>query len=497
MENSIVAFFSALIHNPESGYTLFFNTVLFAIVFTFFYGIYVIGARWTNVRVYLLLLFSLYFFYHFNGLFILLLLITSIVDYGIGIGISQTPKDWQKRLFAASAIGINVGLLVYFKYTFFFAQTFETLFQLPVDAKSFANSLMPIGLSFYTFKSVSYLLDVYYDEPPEKNYFYYLTYLSFFPTTLAGPIIRSTDLLPQLHQPKPLEHTDVSRALYWFMLGLIKKMIIADYLLINLVDRVYDNPTMFTGFENLMATLGFGIQLYFDFSGYSLMAAGIALALGYEITLNFNEPLKSLSISEFWRRWHISLSSWFNDYVFMPLNFSLRKWGKVGTVCAILTTFLLSGLWHGANWTFVLWGLAHGLVLSYEAITQKLRLKLQGQFKWAYRILAAILVHLFLAFTYILFKSDNLREVEQVLNQIFYYFAPEVALEWLNTYSMVALAMFTALIFMYLPTRWKNFTPHFLNSLHWSLQAVVLFLVVVLVYQVRAADLQPFAYLKF
>lgn len=291
-------------------------------------------------------------------------------------------------------------------------------------------------------------------------------------------------------------------AFFLFIKGLFKKVVIADYLAENFVNRVFGNPGQYSGLENLMATYAFGFQLYADFSGYIDMALGIALLLGFELRPNFNEPFKAGNISEFWRRWHMTLSSWFNDYVFVPLSFAWRRWRRLGTVLAVLLTFFLSGLWHGPHWGYVLWGSSHGLIIALEVAGAGLRRRIRTAMPHGlYRLLSILLTYQVLAFTYILFQAAVLGKdlayiglmYDKILTQVDY----SLLGDFVSAYRWVVVVLLLAVVLHFLPCRYKEAVRTAFVRCHWLLQGVIIALAVVLIYQVKSAALLPFVYLQF
>lgn len=483
----------------DSPYPLLFNTVLFAALFTLLFAAQWALSRWNGVRLALLLFFSLYFYYKASGWFVLLLCATAAHDWVVGLGIFQARKQWQKNALLYWSVALNLGLLGFFKYTLFFTRTWYDLWGLP-QPELVWHITLPIGISFYTFKTLSYVIDVHREmiDTPERNPLHYLLYVSFFANILAGPITRATEFLPQLRMPFALGKAQVGRAVYLFALGLFKKIVVADYLAANFTDRVLDSPGAFTGLENLLALYGYAIQLYCDFSGYTDMALAVALLLGFELAGNFNEPFKATSVSNFWRRWHISLSSWFNDYVFMPLNFGWRNWGRWGVALAAVLTFLLSGLWHGAGWGFVLWGLAHGLAIAFETLMQPPRAWLGSKVPaWLWNGIGTLVTFHFLLVTYMLFRTHSVADSLTVADRILNHFSADLFLRWLDQYLFPALVLLLGFALHFAPTRFKQWCGHTFVKLPWPVQAIALALVVVVVYQSRTAGAQPFIYLQF
>lgn len=262
---------------------------------------------------------------------------------------SRATAHWLRKMWVAVSLTINLGLLCYFKYTNFLGDFFASLTGGTFTAM---DIFLPVGISFFTFQSLSYTIDVYRKEiTPLTNLLDYAFYVSFFPQLVAGPIVRARDFIPQIRRPLFVSGEMFGRGIFLIVSGLFKKAVISDYISINFVERIFDNPTLYSGVENLMGVYGYALQIYCDFSGYSDMAIGIALLLGFHFNMNFDSPYKSASITEFWRRWHISLSSWLRDYLYISLGGN-RK-GKIRQYANLIITMFLGGLWHGASWNFV------------------------------------------------------------------------------------------------------------------------------------------------
>lgn len=287
-------------------------------MFLIFYLVYAFLRKTFYLRLVYVILFSLFFYYKSSGIYFLLLILSSVVDYNLsGVIYRENREGWRKFYIWLSVI-LNLGLLGYFKYTNFLIGTYNDMFN---GHFAFHDILLPVGISFYTFQSISYIIEIYRKEiVPTNNYVEYLFFVSFFPQLVAGPIVRAKDFLPQIYQKLNLTKEDVNAALFLLIGGLIKKTVISDYISVNFVDRVFDAPTSYTAFENLMASYGYAIQIYCDFSGYSDMAIGVALLLGFKLPTNFRTPYKSASITEFWRRWHISLSTWLKDFLYISIG---------------------------------------------------------------------------------------------------------------------------------------------------------------------------------
>ncbi|MFT6383721.1 MAG: D-alanyl-lipoteichoic acid acyltransferase DltB (MBOAT superfamily), partial [Bacteroidia bacterium] len=308
-----------------------------------------------------------------------------MVDYGCGMGIFVAKEKWEKKLYLMLSIASNIGLLAFFKYSYFFVDTINNLFGTELQAvnllAAFANGtfgasfdihdiILPVGISFYTFQTLSYSIDVYRGKiKPCGNIFDFAFFVSFFPQLVAGPIVRASEFLPQIKRPYYLSSSGFGSAVFLIMGGLIKKVVISDYISINFVDRVFETPEMYSGFMNLMAVYGYSIQIYCDFSGYSDIAIGLAALLGFRLPINFNSPYKAQNITDFWRRWHISLSTWLRDYLYISLGGNRKS--KIRTYFNLFITMLIGGLWHGAALKFIIWGALHGVALMVHKAWQK------------------------------------------------------------------------------------------------------------------------------
>ena len=294
---------------------LMFNTGLFLFLFIGFMWIYRLLAHREALRIGFVILFSLYFYYKSSGLCFLLLVAVALSDYSLGRLLGRLSRKGLRQLCVLASMLVNLGMLCYFKYTNLLLGTFADLTHQPFEP---LDIVLPIGISFFTFRSLSYIIDLYRRQmAPVTSFRDYLFYLSFFPPLAAGPVVRAKDFVPQIHRPLDITPALLGEGLFLIMCGLIKKVVISDYISVNFVDRIFDNPMLYTGFENLMGVYGYTLQIYCDFSGYSDMAIGIALLMGYRFKINFDSPYKSGSITEFWRRWHISLSSWLRDYLYI------------------------------------------------------------------------------------------------------------------------------------------------------------------------------------
>ena len=385
--------------NSESPllFTQFYFWAFFAIVYAVFAIIMEVGTQTKdnrlkatngNTRLHLrnifLMAVSWFFYYKTSGLFLLILLFVTLSDWLIAKRIYANRKKGKKAQFwLALSIIIDLGILCYFKYAYFFTNVFNNLFGTEIAVfdifayigNGFSDSgrfmvdriILPVGISFYIFQVISYTVDVYRGHvKPVNNILDFGFYVSFFPQLVAGPIVRANEFIPQLYRPFRLSRRLFGLAIFWILNGLIKKIILSDYLAVNLIDRVFENPLLFSGFENLFALFAYSLQVYADFSGYTDIAIGIAMLMGFYLPQNFDSPYKARNPQEFWRRWHMSLSRWLKSYLYIPLGGNRKILGKevknkitAGNFNSFIT-MLLGGLWHGASWNFVIWGALNG-----------------------------------------------------------------------------------------------------------------------------------------
>jgi alginate O-acetyltransferase complex protein AlgI len=335
----------------------------FAVFFLLFLALYW-SLPWHRARVYLLLSASFFFYATWNAQLAFLIVVSTTLDYWLARGIDATYDPRRRRWLLGVNVVANLSLLCYFKYSNFFIEPLNQLLLsagLGEAAIRPLKLLVPVGISFYTFEAISYMVDVYRGRVrAEKDLASFQLFILFFPHLVAGPIVRGRDFLPQVARRKRFSWPRMQVGVQLFLFGLMKKIVVADRMAV-FVDPVYENPAGFSTYATWIAVLAYALQIYGDFSGYSDMAFGCAHMLGYKLTRNFDMPYLALNISDFWRRWHISLSSWLRDYLFIPIGGS--HGGRWRTCRNLLVTMALGGLWHGASWTFVAWGVLHGLYL--------------------------------------------------------------------------------------------------------------------------------------
>ena len=470
---------------------LLFNSALFLGLFLVFYFVYILTLKTHRLRIAYVVLFSLFFYYKSSGIFFLLLIFSSVLDYVIAKLIYDERDKFYRKLYLIISLLVNLGLLGYFKYTNFFIDNVNLAFD--ADFK-FQDIILPVGISFYTFQTLSYTIDVYRKElEPTKSFMDFLFFVSFFPQLVAGPIVRASDFIPQIYKRLKLTKEEFNAALFLIIGGLLKKAVISDYISINFVDRVFDAPNSYTSFENLMASYGYAIQIYCDFSGYSDMAIGLALLMGFWLPPNFRTPYQSASITEFWRRWHISLSTWLRDYLYISLGGN--RGGKFKTYINLFLTMLLGGLWHGASWKFVLWGVLHGSALAFERFFGNL-IKLPKNY--FVKTIQILLTFHFVAFCWLFFRAKDFSTALQLISNI-----GELTFDWkqwlviIQGYQNVFLLILIGFVWHFLPNRVIQFLQKAFGSLPLIGKAIVLAFVFWIVYATASAGPQPFIYFQF
>jgi D-alanyl-lipoteichoic acid acyltransferase DltB (MBOAT superfamily) len=356
---------------------MYFNSIDFAIFFPIVFTLYwQVFRKNTDARNGFLIITSYFFYACWNWKFLALIIISSFVDFIIGKKLSLQANVTKRKILLAISIITNLGFLGFFKYSNFFIESFAsvfTLFGFPIHTSTL-NIILPVGISFYTFQTLSYTLDIYFKKlEPTNDALSFFAFVSFFPQLVAGPIERAKHLIPQFQEEKKLNYEKLRYGILLIASGLFKKIVIADRLAIY-IDNAYEDIGQINGFPALIAVVFFAFQLYFDFSGYSEIAIGTARILDFKLMENFRRPYLATSFSDFWKRWHISLSSWFKDYLYIPLGGS-RK-GKWKTIRNVLLVFALSGLWHGASWNFIIWGSINaGFLILFDKLIFKLNPK--------------------------------------------------------------------------------------------------------------------------
>lgn len=443
--------------------------------------------RWIIVLV------GSYFFYaYWHASYTLLLLFTTFLDWSLALVMDRFSE--KKKRFTVLWLSISANLLVLFFFKYFdFAS--RVLWDLSGSAGDpfVLNLLLPIGISFYTFQSLAYIIDVYRkDLPPERNFFRYAAFVSFFPHLVSGPILRPSNIIPQLHEKKTLDWQNLRVGLFLIGTGLIKKVVIADSLG-TFVENAYGAPESLSGATLLLATYFFAFQIYCDFAGYTDIAIGSARILGYTIPENFRQPYFSESIREFWRRWHISLSSWLRDYLYIPLGGNRKGNGR--TYLNLIITMVLGGLWHGAAWTFAAWGLLHGSVMSVERALEPLRIKVRIP-RFLSRACKILTTFHIVILSWIFFRAESFSDAWLIIKKIATDFGSLERSLLSPSYLTTSLILIAALlVFDLLET--KNILSHRIPTLRWHWQVVFIFAVILILTSLGVESGPQFIYFQF
>ena len=433
-----------------------------------------------------LILFANYFFYAKWDLFYLALIpAVSSCDYVFGLGLQYSQNQIVRRILVCASLLMNLGLLASIKYVPFFLHNWSLA---TGRAEPQWHWSLPLSLSFYVFQALTYTIDLYRrDAKGTRSYLSHLAAVSFFPTTLAGPITRVSTLIEQFEKPKHLDPADGGRALFLIAMGLVKKLLIADFLGANLVNRVFDTPNLYSGAEVLVAVYAYALQIYYDFSGYTDIAIGSALLLGIRLPVNFNRPYAAENVADFWRRWHITLSNWLRDYLYFSLP---GKRSKVMPYVNLIITMLLGGLWHGASWNFVIWGGLHGVGLAVVRLFQARFGSAKAVGFWRY-VNIFVTLH-FVAFAWIFFRAPNLETVSEILARI-----GSLSVSAPNVSASLALILAIGALAHYIPKKWYDFSLAMFVKAPFYAQAVGLALLAVGLQYVARTGATPFIYNRF
>ena len=551
MVNSLIQLLQAETSRPWTVLELGF-WVFFALVFIGFASL----ERKLALRNAYLMLVSWFFYYHTSQWYVVLLIFATSVDFGVAHALHRSDKPWLRKLLLALSVVSNLGVLFFFKYAYFAADVWNDLTGLTWNPTPFwagwSNAslgtdfvedmiLLPVGISFYTFQCLSYTIDVYRRNlKPVARFTDFAFYVSFFPQLVAGPIVRASDFVPQLYQPYRVTRAQFGLGLFWIVNGLLKKVILADFLAVHLVDRIFSQPTLYTGWENALGLLAYTMQVYADFSGYTDIAIGIALWMGFTLVQNFNSPYKASSVGEFWKRWHMSLSSWLKDYLYIPLGgnrsgsvasyllifaglfgfaltatSSLVSYLLAGVVLVFLLlyqfipafrrgfntnvnlmlTMLLGGLWHGPSWNFMVWGGLNGLGLLAHKQWSRIRpYRVEG---WMVRGLGVLITLLFITFTRIWFRAPDWSTAMSIINQMSTGWNVIPSLAMLAAWWRPALILAMGFAIHWIPERHKAWYRDRFANLNPVLLAVISLASILLAYQFMAAESQPFIYFQF
>jgi D-alanyl-lipoteichoic acid acyltransferase DltB (MBOAT superfamily) len=466
-----------------------FNTLAYAKFFAVVFVLTWLCARRPRLRLGVLVLASYVFYAHWDYRFVPLLLASSSIDFWLGrrIGASEDPGVRRRWLWAT--VLLNLAVLGTFKYLGFgVTAATDALAAAGFQVEPVVLEIaLPVGISFFTFESMSYVIDVYHRRiPPHPSYLDYLGFVSFFPHLVAGPIVRPADLLPQLSRVR-FDPAEGSRGLFLIAWGLVKKVAIGDTLGMNLVDRVFDAPASYSSLECYAAVVAYAVQIYCDFSGYTDVAIGSALLLGIRLPLNFDAPYKAVDVQDFWRRWHISLSTWLRDYLYIPLGGN-RK-GTIRTYINLIVTMLLGGLWHGASYNFVVWGGLHGAALALNrAVFGPERRAPTG----VRRVVSVVLTFHFVCFAWIFFRAGTFDQARLLLSQL-----GELSTFHPNLHAEVLLVLGIGLVTHFLPESWyQRGQATFVRAPSWA-QGLGLVAVAFLLSRMSSREAVPFVYFQF
>ena len=476
------------------GYTpaepMLFSSGTFWALFLIFMPLYALVRNRLWYMLTFVVGFSFFFYYKSSGWFVLLLGATSLIDWTVSRLMVRTDVKWRRKLLATVSIIVSLSVLAYFKYANFFLWNWNRMvegnFQ-PLDI------ILPVGISFYTFQSISYVVDVYKGRvAPTATWLEYVFFLSFFPALVAGPIVRADYFLPQIRANYHATRTELYAALWMIICGILKKAVIADYIA-QYNDLIFASPTGYSGFESLMGVIGYTMQIYCDFSGYSDMAIGLAMIMGFRLSRNFDFPYKSKNLTEFWRRWHISLTSWLRDYVYIPLGGN-RK-GTLRTYLNNFLTMLIGGLWHGAAWKFVFWGAMHGVGLAVHKATLPLTRRLPDT--WWVRAVGWSVTMVYVSLLWVFFRADSWLDSWLIIKNIFTnfsidYIGPFLSVRWMWVVMMTVIITAHALPSGVI----DRLSTAFVRS-WWVVKLIVFLLVVQLVLEFAGEDVAPFIYFQF
>ncbi|KAA1247928.1 MBOAT family protein [Aquimarina sp. RZ0] len=542
----------------SEDFPLIFTQANFWIFFAAIYFLYSLLYNKKAIRSAYLFAISLLFYYKTSGLFIGILLFSSVNDFFLGKAIYHSSSDLLKKALVAFSVFINLSTLSYFKYAYFFTESYNNLFDTEYEVINYlaqwANTwgeidyftvdtiILPVGISFYTFQTISYSVDIYRKQiKPLDSIIDFGFFVSFFPQLVAGPIVRAADFVPQIRKEINITKAEFGTATFMILKGLIKKMLFADFIAMNFMDRVFDMPEMFSGFTNIMAMIGYSLQIYGDFSGYTDIAIGLALLMGYHLPVNFNSPYKAIHCGDFWKRWHISLSSWLKDYLYIPIGgnrngtvFSyvfvllfifLGSFVAFGYMIAffiavgfavlliitlfskilawhfnrninIMITMLIGGLWHGASWKFVIWGGLNGLGVVTYKYWRRIS-PYEDSNTWIATLWKITFTFIFITFTRIYFRGNSMDHIDR------FYQSVMTNMDWVNAlavlyeYRAVFIVMLIGYITHWLPYKTKGWLENQFIESHIIIKGVIATVVAIICYQTYAADFQPFIYFQF
>lgn len=469
---------------------ILFSSEAFWLLTLLFLPAYGLLFRRKSMMVVFVLLFGFGLYYLSSGILLLVLLGRIFIDFFLSKLLSRSGSRRQRRAWLVIGLVFSVGTLIYFKYAGFLVADFNRIFQTNFQLIDMA---VPLGISFYTFRSVCYLVEVYRRtiSVPE-SILDYAFYLSFFPSFVAGPIARPGNFLLQIRQGKRLSYNDVFSGFWLVMVGLFKKAVIADYLA-QYNGLVFSNVAGYSGLECLLAVAGYGIQIYFDFSGYSDMAIGLARSMGFDLEVNFRKPYQSANLSEFWRRWHISLSSWLRDYVYIPLGGN--RSGAWRTSLNLLLTMLVGGVWHGAGWNFLIWGGMHGIgLVSQKFVLEKMPRVFSLRIS---RLLGGVVTFLFVNLLWVFFRAASFQDALLMLSRIFTAADFEIFPSFFMERQLWTIVLGTSFVLIFLPDKiMRQLEAKFVRA-RWFVKLLLFCVLVQVILEFKGETVSPFIYASF
>jgi len=464
---------------PYPGLEFFFLFLAFILLFT------MLKNRHTG-KIAVTTLFSLFFYYLTSGYGVVVLVCSVLANFYLSRLLLDLEGDGARKGVLAATLAGNILLLLYFKYTNFFIQQAG---HLGLGDGAPLSIVVPLGISFYTFQAISYAIDVYRRKAtPLRTFMDFAFFICFFPKLLAGPLTRLDEFGTQIVKDDGVTKKDADSAVLLIVSGLVKKMVIADYVGLNFVDRVFANPLQYTGIENLAAVYGYAIQIFCDFSGYTDIALGIALFMGYKLPPNFNSPYSASDIREFWQRWHISLSLWFRDYLYIPLGGNRR--GKARRCVNFLIVMGLCGFWQGASWNFIIWGLMHGAGLVACSF-------LSGRLSGWRRMVGVFLTFHFVCLAWIFFRAESIGVAFDVMRQVTCALEIGTAGSFLVAYWQIVALICAGYALHFLPAKVKNGSAHMVSRLPLPVQSLLLATAIWCAMQLKTSAAAPFIYLQF
>ncbi|MCF1192708.1 MBOAT family protein [Mangrovimonas sp. AS39] len=540
-------------------FPLIFTQANFWIFFVVVYFFFAIIYKKVPLRNVYLFLASLFFYYKTSGLFVGILIFSTLVDFFIGRTIYRSSNKNKRLALVTTSVTINLLVLCYFKYAYFFTDSFNSLFHTQYEVFNWLGQwgnevmnrpyftidkiILPVGISFYTFQTISYSVDIYRNKvKPLKSILDFGFYVSFFPQLVAGPIVRAESFVPQISKPTEITKSDFDAGTYLIIKGLIKKMLFADFIAMHFLDPVFDAPQMYSGFTNLMAMIGYSLQIYGDFSGYTDIAIGLAMLLGFKLPVNFNSPYKANSAGDFWKRWHISLSTWLRDYLYIPLGgnrngtaasyiilgiiiigtllafrdqfiivsvilgvclmgylllmLSTSARNHINTNINLMLTMLIGGLWHGASWKFVIWGGLNGLGIVVYKYWKRVS-PYEKSTHWLVHAWRILNTFVFITFTRIYFRGENMEKISKFYHQVSSNMDWQNALNVIAHYQAVFWVMLIGYITHWLPQRVKDGIGNLYSNSPIYMKGVIAVITGVICYQAFSTDFQPFIYFQF